>query len=110
MCSFVQQVKGEAYDIDDNLFQLLDHLESHPDYYVRDKVQIQYLTDNKGNDISSRGKQETVEMYFLRGFRQELLQLEFLEEFNSDMVKYTPPHDRPKQADPQEHWWDVKPK
>ena len=89
-------------------FQRLDRLESHPDYYIRDKVNIQYLTDKEGKDVSSQGKQETVEMYFLRGFKQKLLQFEFMEEFDSNLIKYKPPKDRPKQPDPKEHWCGCK--
>ena len=101
-------MKGEVYDVDDAMLQKLDQLEHHPDYYIRDEVQIQYLSDNKGNYVTSQVKIESVDMYFLRNFKQELLQLEFKEEFDTNLVPYTAPKDRPKQVDPKEHWWDVK--
>ena len=92
--------------MDDAMLKKLDDLEGHPDYYIRDKVQIQYLSDN--NDVTAQVKIESVDMYFLRNFKHELLQLEFREEFDTNLVAYTPPKDRPKQVDPKEHWWDVK--
>ena len=107
-CLYLQQVKGEVYDVDDAMLQKLDDLEHHPDYYIRDKVQIQYLSDNKGNDVVSQVKIESVDMYYLRNFKQELLQLEFKEEFDTNLAAYTAPKDRPKHVDPKEHWWDVK--
>ena len=104
----MQQVKGEVYDVDDAMLRELDHLECVPDYYIRDKALIQFLTDNKDNDMRSQGKQEFVEMYFLRHFKQELLQFEFKEEFDNEITTFIPPKDRPKQDDPKEHMWDVK--
>ncbi len=101
-------MKGEVYDVDDAMLRILDELEGHPDYYTRDKATVKYLTDENGTDVSGAGKTEVVQMYFLKHFREELLSADFAEEFDNNLTQYVARGERPQQADPRAHWWDVK--
>ncbi|KAL0809549.1 hypothetical protein ABMA28_011083 [Loxostege sticticalis] len=72
-------VRGEIYQVDDEMLSKLDILEDHPSYYVREL-----------DDITVVGKGEVPEVkeikcwvYFLKKFKQELLQRPLLEVYSS---------------------------
>eukprot|EP00041_Stephanoeca_diplocostata_P027852 m.775538 g.775538 ORF g.775538 m.775538 type:complete len:136 (+) comp23259_c0_seq54:258-665(+) len=35
-----QQIEGEIYDVDDAMLTILDHLEGHPDFYLRRNIAV----------------------------------------------------------------------
>nr|XP_037277603.1 putative gamma-glutamylcyclotransferase CG2811 [Rhipicephalus microplus] len=41
------EVRGEVYQVDDRMLEVLDRLESHPDYYVRSQEDILMLSQPK---------------------------------------------------------------
>ncbi|KAK7794289.1 hypothetical protein R5R35_014573 [Gryllus longicercus] len=65
-------VTGEVYEIDSPKLQHLDVLERHPDYYVREMIEVQ-----------CGGKKVSAWVYLLREFRPHLLDEPFLEDYSS---------------------------
>ncbi|XP_028156640.1 putative gamma-glutamylcyclotransferase CG2811 isoform X2 [Ostrinia furnacalis] len=72
-------VRGEIYQVDDDMLSKLDILEDHPSYYVREL-----------DDITVVGKGEVPEVkemkcwvYFLKKFKQDLMTRPLLEVYSS---------------------------
>lgn len=72
-------VSGEVYEVDDKMLSNLDILEDHPNYYIREKDVVQlYSTDSK------LCKELSCWMYFIKNFKQHLLQNPHIEDYRSD--------------------------
>ncbi|RVE42378.1 hypothetical protein evm_012999 [Chilo suppressalis] len=71
-------VKGEIYEVCDDMLKNLDILEDHPSYYVRELDDIRVIKE---------GTDEVMEMkcwvYYLKRFKSELLNRPFLENYSS---------------------------
>lgn len=59
-----KQVYGELYEVDEKVFADLDILEDHPNFYEREQIECQCLSDN--NVIKAW-------MYFIKKFKPSLL-------------------------------------
>ncbi|XP_077563643.1 gamma-glutamylaminecyclotransferase-like isoform X1 [Haemaphysalis longicornis] len=71
-------VSGEVYRIDDKMLAKLDDFESHPKYYVRTEEDVELDQPNGSNK-----KQLKAWAYFLRNYREEMLQKPYLENYSS---------------------------
>ncbi|KAH9421684.1 hypothetical protein DERP_014959 [Dermatophagoides pteronyssinus] len=74
------KIKGEIYEIDNEMLKFLDEFEGHPQYYTRRQVSIStIITDNDDNH------QQILKpwTYFLDKFRSEMLQLPMYDDYNS---------------------------
>ncbi|XP_070392734.1 putative gamma-glutamylcyclotransferase CG2811 [Dermacentor albipictus] len=83
------EICGEVYRVDDRMLDVLDHLESHPDFYVRSHEDVMMLSQPKSTDASIEGTAPRSEnsssteagdrckawIYFVRKFELELLSL-----------------------------------
>uniref|UniRef100_A0A6M2E8C8 Gamma-glutamylcyclotransferase family protein n=1 Tax=Amblyomma tuberculatum TaxID=48802 RepID=A0A6M2E8C8_9ACAR len=88
------EVYGEVYEVDDRMLELLDRLESHPDFYVRSLQDVDVLSQphSEGADIeavtnsaksspklpgnhSGFPSRRKVWVYFMRKNEEELLKL-----------------------------------
>lgn len=79
---YLQLVEGELYEVDDQMLRNLDDLEGHPDLYTRLRTNCQ-ITDD--------GTIVECEAYFMRDFKDALLQWPFLACYDpkgSDLAGY----------------------
>lgn len=75
-------MRGELYEVDDNVFANLDILEEHPTFYVREQRQVTSLDDSK---------EITTWIYFIKTFSPQLLDQQTFESYtnnNSLGLKY----------------------
>ncbi|XP_077982188.1 gamma-glutamylaminecyclotransferase C-like [Glandiceps talaboti] len=72
-----KNIQGEVYDVDDQMLAVLDDLEGHPTYYERSKLTVKFL----GNDKC--GKTESIWVYVLKTFKEELAKLPYLDSYDS---------------------------
>lgn len=91
----LKNIKGEVYDVDDDLLAHLDQFECYPDVYGRRKVEIIMTTletdshtdSNTDSENDTRLDQErmTMEcwMYYLPEPSPTLLELEMMEDYDS---------------------------
>lgn len=79
--TFLQNVVGEVYEVDDVMLSRLDVLEDHPSFYVReiDEIQLNGLKE----DVESP-KTLNCWIYFLKKFKPYLLSEPFLKEYHSE--------------------------
>jgi hypothetical protein len=70
-------VLGEVYEVDKQMLDSLDDLESHPKGYTRTPIQCISL------DEKSKDKTLDCEAYFLTDFKNHLLDLPFLKSYTS---------------------------
>lgn len=68
-------MKGEVYEVDDNVLADLDILEDHPNYYIREQHQVQSLDDNSSI---------TAWIYFIKNFKPELLKKQTFESYSNN--------------------------
>lgn len=83
------QVQGEVYEVDKLVFDQLDILEDHPNFYIREKISVESLKDNKRID--------GVWVYLLKNFKERLLNEPFLECYSNNGDhgrKYTTRYER----------------
>uniref|UniRef100_A0A6M2E4R1 Gamma-glutamylcyclotransferase family protein n=1 Tax=Amblyomma tuberculatum TaxID=48802 RepID=A0A6M2E4R1_9ACAR len=73
-------VTGEVYSVDDKMLATLDDFECHPKYYVRTEEDVELSADQP--DEKSK-KQMKAWIYFLKNYREELLQRPYLAEYSS---------------------------
>lgn len=73
------QVDGEIFEVDDEMLERLDELESHPMYYKRFIKDVE-ITDT---DSSSKPKIVPCWCYFLQNFKPFMLKLPFLKCYQS---------------------------
>ncbi|XP_054927380.1 uncharacterized protein [Dermacentor andersoni] len=78
---YFQSISGELYSIDDKMLATLDDFESHPKYYVRSEEDIELLTSQL-NDKKTKKKLKAW-IYFLKDYREELLQRPYLASYSS---------------------------
>lgn len=71
-------VCGEVYSVDDEMLAKLDDFESHPKYYVRTEEDVE-LDQPVGNNK----KQLKAWVYFLKNYREELLQRPYIANYSS---------------------------
>lgn len=91
-------VSGEVYSVDDKMLAKLDDFESHPKYYVRTEEDVELDQPNGGSK-----KRLKVWVYFLKNYREDLLQRPHLESYSSKGdhgLEYVPRYIRQAQ-DPQ---------
>lgn len=80
------EVRGEVYQVDDRMLEVLDRLESHPDYYVRSQEDILMLSQPKSpteacvegtapTPPTEAGDRRRAWIYFVRKFERQLLSL-----------------------------------
>ncbi|KAL1474432.1 hypothetical protein MTO96_037977 [Rhipicephalus appendiculatus] len=80
------EVHGEVYQVDDRMLEVLDRLESHPDYYVRSQEDVFMLPQPKASTDANvegttptppteAGDRRKAWIYFLRKFERQLLSL-----------------------------------
>ncbi|XP_075548103.1 gamma-glutamylaminecyclotransferase-like isoform X4 [Dermacentor variabilis] len=74
-------ITGELYSVDDKMLATLDDFESHPKYYVRSEEDIELLT-RQLNDEKTKKKLKAW-IYFLKDYREELLQRPYLASYSS---------------------------
>ncbi|KAK5648443.1 hypothetical protein RI129_003335 [Pyrocoelia pectoralis] len=80
-------VKGEIYEVDENVLKDLDELEEHPNFYIREEHFVRCVS---GTEIKIK-----VWIYFIKQFKQELLNLPMLENYTSRCDhKYVPRYNR----------------
>uniref|UniRef100_A0A023FRQ6 Gamma-glutamylcyclotransferase family protein n=1 Tax=Amblyomma cajennense TaxID=34607 RepID=A0A023FRQ6_AMBCJ len=91
------EVSGEVYDVDDRMLELLDRLESHPEFYVRSLEDVELLsqpqpadpeTESKpdppsssshsSSDLSSSPSRRKAWIYFVPKMEQQLLSLPYV--------------------------------
>lgn len=81
-----QEICGEVYQVDDQMLEVLDRLESHPEYYVRSLEDIELLAQPNSSTVSNMGATTPTPLnqcgdkrkawiYFVRKFEKELLSL-----------------------------------
>lgn len=70
----LQQIRGEIYEVDDQMLKFLDEFEGHPGYYRRERI-----------SVTSVEKNETLEpfVYFLTRYKQSMLELPLLTNYDS---------------------------
>lgn len=67
------QIQGEIYEVNETLLKILDDFEEHPNYYRRREEEIEWKNCQKIKCW----------VYFLPKFKEEMLKLEFLSDYNS---------------------------
>lgn len=100
-------ISGELYSVDDKMLSMLDDFESHPKYYLRTEEDIELTS--KSNDEKTK-KRLRAWIYFLKDYREELLQRPYIANYSSKGdhgLEYVPRYLR-KAQDPQNlHWQEV---
>ena len=88
-----QHVKGEVYEVDDELLEVINRLENYPKVYDRRKVLIQMA---KMSDAGDQSEESVLELecmlYLLPGSRPALMKLDRLEEFDANAPNAKPYH------------------
>lgn len=82
-------VKGEVYEVDDQVLSNLDILEDHPNYYIREQHTIKCLNE-QGDPIQAW-------IYFIKKFKPDLLKQPMFENYSSSGshgLKYVSRYDR----------------
>ncbi|XP_037574094.1 gamma-glutamylaminecyclotransferase isoform X1 [Dermacentor silvarum] len=101
-------ISGELYSVDDKMLAMLDDFESHPKYYVRSEEEIELLA-SKSNDEKTKKKIKAW-IYFLKDYREELLQRPYLANYSSKGdhgLEYVPRYLRQAQDPKNLHTQDV---
>ena len=76
-----ENVKGEVYQVDDQMLSWMDEFEEHPTYYLRSKIQVRMLElDEKGNNLDTICD---VWAYILPKYHENMLKLPFIECYDS---------------------------
>lgn len=70
-------IKGEIYGVDEKMLHFLDDFEGHPQYYVRTEEEVE------GVDLKGKGICQRAWIYFLKSYKQELLNRPHLEDYSS---------------------------
>ena len=92
------------YEVDDAMLHVLDELEDHPTLYIRKEVPCKVTDGPKQCEAGQQNKEEPKDdketllecnIYFLRNHKQDLLSLDFLEEYaHSKHDTYCPKNER----------------
>ncbi|XP_077520428.1 troponin C-akin-1 protein-like [Amblyomma americanum] len=91
------EVSGEVYEVDDRMLELLDRLESHPDFYVRSLEDVELLSQpqpadpetestpdppdsasHSSSDLSSSQSRRKAWIYFVPKMEKQLLSLPYV--------------------------------
>uniref|UniRef100_A0A023G7K7 Gamma-glutamylcyclotransferase family protein n=1 Tax=Amblyomma triste TaxID=251400 RepID=A0A023G7K7_AMBTT len=94
------EVSGEVYEVDDRMLELLDRLESHPDFYTRSLEDVELLsppqpedpankstTDSPSSspespsDFSNSSSRRKAWIYFVPKMEEQLLSLPYVENY-----------------------------
>ncbi|CAB3223116.1 unnamed protein product [Arctia plantaginis] len=75
-------VKGEVYNVDEDMLGRLDLLEDHPNYYEREQDDILIVKENSFSGQATE-QHERCWVYFLRKFKPELLKYPMLDSYTS---------------------------
>ena len=99
----LQHIRGDIYDVDGPMASILDTLEGHPHYYLRQPIDV---------ELESTKETSSCHAYLLTDYKAELLHEEFFTEYSSAEMKsrdleYVAPSDRPSDTG-RKHWADVK--
>ncbi|XP_013395290.1 gamma-glutamylaminecyclotransferase-like isoform X3 [Lingula anatina] len=81
-----QRVLGEVHEIDDKMKAFLDDFEGHPNFYERDRINIEFLTERTGLEsgyVPSVGEVIQCETYWLKKFKPHMLEKQFLENYDA---------------------------
>uniref|UniRef100_A0A023FRI4 Gamma-glutamylcyclotransferase family protein n=1 Tax=Amblyomma cajennense TaxID=34607 RepID=A0A023FRI4_AMBCJ len=73
-------VTGELYSVDDKMLSTLDDFECHPKYYVRTEEDVELSADQPDEKCK---KQLKAWIYFLKNYREELLQRPHIADYSS---------------------------
>ena len=68
-------IKGEVYEVNDDMLKVLDDFEGHPEYYQRREEPIK---------LHSSHETKLCWTYFLPKFKSEMLQLDHLSDYKSN--------------------------
>ncbi|OWF35320.1 putative gamma-glutamylcyclotransferase CG2811 [Mizuhopecten yessoensis] len=68
------KIKGEVYEVDDRMLEVLDELERHPTFYRREMIPV---TSEDGSTVDCG-------CYLLFNFREDLLKLPFYDTYDSN--------------------------
>ncbi|XP_072030153.1 troponin C-akin-1 protein-like isoform X3 [Amphiura filiformis] len=85
---------GEVFSVDDAMLKTLDMLERHPHYYRRKPMQVKYthLIDSDAasrcNMIANEGAMQDCDGYILENCHHSLMELPFLELFDTAVHEY----------------------
>lgn len=87
---FFQRIEGEVYRVDGQMLRFLDDFEGVPQgYYDRIEIPVELLNSNGEEqeplyfNASDKSGSFSASAYFLREFKQELLQLPFIQNYDS---------------------------
>ena len=81
----LQNVQGEIYEIDDQKLYWLDDFESHPSWYKREIIEIRLMdgTLKVEGQVMTKGDVCQCWVYFLPGYKREMLALKMLKSYAS---------------------------
>lgn len=100
-------ISGELYSVDDKMLEMLDDFECHPKYYLRTEEDIELTS--KSNDEKTK-KELKAWIYFLKDYREELLQRPYIANYSSKGdhgLEYVPRYLRKAQDPKNSHWQEV---
>ncbi|KAK3784533.1 hypothetical protein RRG08_020638 [Elysia crispata] len=80
-----ENVQGEIYEIDDQKLYWLDDFESHPSWYKREIIEIRLMdgTLKVEGQVMTKGDVCQCWVYFLPGYKPEMLALKMLKSYAS---------------------------
>lgn len=76
----LQNIQGEIYEVDEQMLAKLDELEDHPNFYERELTTIDVTQNAKGDQLST---QKECWCYFLKKYKPRMLDLPYLESYDS---------------------------
>lgn len=76
-----KKVRGELFEVDEEMLSFLDQFEGHPDFYRRKQVIIQLTEDHTGQKLDPPNI-HTCWCYFFLKYDRSYLNLDFLENYD----------------------------
>ncbi len=85
---YLQVIRGEVYDVDDDMLAFMDDFEGHPEIYERDMVKVMYDSQVPGisEDICKKGASKISTMcwaYFLKKFPPGILEKQAFQSYEA---------------------------